>query len=155
MFASSRDGMQGILRPMSQANVELVRAMLDAWNEGGPDDLVAFMADEHEWHEVDGRPEAAGPPTRRGRDAMHSSLSALFDAWESYRLEPEEVRDVDDDRVVAVVREAARGRTSGLEVESRWGYLITIREGLITRVEAYRDADRALEAAETATKEGA
>jgi ketosteroid isomerase-like protein len=51
--------------------------------------------------------------------------------------------------------EMARGRTSGLEVESRWGYLITVRDGLITRVEAYRDADRALEAAETATKEGA
>jgi ketosteroid isomerase-like protein len=140
---------------MSVANVELVKAMLDAWNEGGPDDLVRFMADEHEWHEVEGRPEAAGPPARRGKDTMHSSLSALFDAWETYRLAPEEVRDIGDDRVVAIVREVARGRSSGLEVESRWGYLITVRDGLITRVEAYRDAGRALEAAETATKEGA
>jgi hypothetical protein len=41
MFASSRDVMQGILRPMSRANVELVRDMLDAWNEGGLDDLAA------------------------------------------------------------------------------------------------------------------
>jgi ketosteroid isomerase-like protein len=138
---------------MSKANVELVKAMLDAWNHGGPDDIVRFMADEHEWHEVEGRPEAAGAPTVRGRDTMQTSLNALFDAWESYRLEPEEVRDVGGDRVVAIVREVARGRSSGLEVESRWGYLITVRDGLITRVEAYRDADRALEAAETATKE--
>ena len=127
--------------------MELVQAMLDAWNHGGPGDLVRFMADEHEWVEVEGRPESPAGPVRRGRDAMQSSLSALFDAWESYRLEPEQVAEVDGERVIAVVREVARGRTSGLEVASRWGYLITLREGQITRVEAYRDADKALEAA--------
>jgi ketosteroid isomerase-like protein len=132
---------------MSQAHVEHVRAMLAAWNEGGPEDLVRFMAEEHEWHEVEGRPETAGSPVVRGRDSMQSSLSALFDAWESYRLEPEEVRDVDGERVLAIVREVARGRTSGVEVQSRWGYLMTFRDGLIVRVEAYRDADRAVEAA--------
>jgi ketosteroid isomerase-like protein len=130
---------------VSQGNVELVRAMLDAWNDGGPEDLVGFMADEHEWVEVEGRPEAADP-ARRGRDAMQSSLNALFDAWETYRLEPEEVREVAGGRVLAVVREVARGRSSGVEVASRWGYLITVRDGEIVRVEAYRDADKALEA---------
>jgi ketosteroid isomerase-like protein len=74
----------------------------------------------------------------------------VFDAWESYCLEPEEVRDVDEERVLAIVREIARGRSSGLEVESRWGYLMTIRDGLVVRVEAYRDADRAVEAVEAA-----
>jgi ketosteroid isomerase-like protein len=77
----------------------------------------------------------------------------VFDAWESYRLEPEEVRDVDEERVLAIVREIARGRSSGLEVESRWGYLMTIRDGLVVRVEAYRDADRAVEAVEAAREE--
>ena len=73
-------------------------------------------------------------------------MNALFDAWESYRLEPEEVRQVDEDRVLALVREVARGRSSGVEVESRWGYVLTVRDGQIVRVEAYRDADRALQA---------
>jgi ketosteroid isomerase-like protein len=77
----------------------------------------------------------------------------VFDAWESYRLEPEEVRDVDEERVLAIVREIARSRSSGLEVESRWGYLMAIRDGLVVRVEAYRDADRAVEAVEAAREE--
>jgi ketosteroid isomerase-like protein len=127
--------------------------MLDAWNEGGPEDVVRFMAEEHEWVEVGGRPETPGAAVVRGRESMQTSLSGLFDAWESYRLEPEEVRDVDGERVLAIVREVARGRSSGLQMESRWGYLVTIREGLITRVEAYRNADRALEAAQTTPKE--
>jgi len=46
--------------------------------------------------------------------------------------------------VLAIVREVARGRTSGLEVESRWGYVITVRAGRIARVEAYRDPRQAL-----------
>ena len=126
--------------------------MLEAWNDGGPTDFVNFMADEHEWFEVEGRPESPSEP-KRGRDTMRSSLNTLFDAWESYRLEPEEVRELDGERVVAIVREVARGRSSGVEVQSRWGYLITVQSGLVTRVEAYRDADSALAAAETATEE--
>jgi ketosteroid isomerase-like protein len=145
MFASCDDGRRYVAC-VSQANVELVRAMLDSWNDGGPEDLVRFLAEEHEWLEVDGRPEAPAG-ARRGRDAAESSLSALFEAWGSYRLEPEEVRDVGEDRVVAIVREVARGRASGVEVASRWGYVITVRDEEIVRVAAYRDADKALEAA--------
>ena len=48
------------------------------------------------------------------------------------------------DRVVAAVWEVARGRASGVEVDGRWGYVITVEEGLIVRIEAYRDAGQAL-----------
>jgi ketosteroid isomerase-like protein len=51
------------------------------------------------------------------------------------------------DRVLAVVREVARGRSSGLEVDGRWGYLVTVEDGLIVRIEAYRDAGQALQVA--------
>jgi ketosteroid isomerase-like protein len=48
------------------------------------------------------------------------------------------------DRVLAVVREVARGRTSGVEIDGRWGYLITVENGEMVRVEAYRDPAEAL-----------
>jgi ketosteroid isomerase-like protein len=78
----------------------------------------------------------AGPPAREPR--------VLFEAWESYHLEVERIHDLGD-RVVAVVREVARGRASGVEVDGRWGYVITVEEGLIVRIEAYRDAAQALQ----------
>jgi ketosteroid isomerase-like protein len=34
-----------------------------------------------------------------------------------------------------------------VEVDSRWGYVLTVERGQIVRVEAYRDADRALQVA--------
>ena len=132
---------------MSQENVEVVRAVFDAWNRGGLADMAPLLAEDVEWLEVMGRPEAPGV-AQRGRSRLESSLESLFDAWEQYRLEPQEVRECGDDRVVAVVREVARGRESKLEVASDWGYLVTVRGRKVTRVEAYRDPAQALEAAE-------
>jgi ketosteroid isomerase-like protein len=97
------------------------------------------------WLEVAGRPEGA-PVERHGRDRMRRSLESLFDAWESYHLEVERIEDVGD-RILAVVREVARGRASGMEIDSRWGYLITVEGGMIVRIEAYRDAAMALQVA--------
>jgi ketosteroid isomerase-like protein len=75
---------------------------------------------------------------------LRESLRSLFDAWESYHLEAERIHDLGD-RVVAIVRETARGRASGLQIDGRWGYVLTVEDGLIVRVEAYRDADHALQ----------
>jgi ketosteroid isomerase-like protein len=131
---------------MSRENVELVRAAIDAWNGGDLEDFVSHAAEGVEWLEVEGRPEVEGAELR-GRDEVQSGFESLLESWQTYRLELEQIRDAGDDRVVAVVREVARGRTSGAEIASRWGYILTIRDRKIARVEAYRDPERAFEAA--------
>ena len=132
---------------MSEENVDLVKATFDAWNDGKLEDVLPFVVEDIEWLEVEGRPEAGVEGEVQGRNAVRSMLESLFDAWESYRLEPEEIRDLGGDRVFAVLREVARGLTSGAEVASRWGYIVTIRDGKLARVEAYRNPERAVEAA--------
>jgi ketosteroid isomerase-like protein len=130
---------------MPRANVDLVRALFDAWNSSDLESVAPLISEEIEWLEVDGVPDAPGV-ARRGREAMFAGLDALFETWQQYRLEPQEVRDVAAGRVVAVVREVARGRASGVEVASEWGYVMTIRDGKLARVEAYRNPAAALEA---------
>jgi ketosteroid isomerase-like protein len=103
------------------------------------------MAEDLEWLEVEGAPDAK-PSERRGREEVMSSLESLFEAWERYRLKPQEIRDAGEDRVLAVVKEIARGRASGIEVASDWGYVMTVRDGRVARVEAYRDPAKALAA---------
>jgi uncharacterized protein len=133
------------VRHVSQENIELVRSAFDAWNRGDVEAFADHMVEDVAWLEVSGRPEG-GVSERRGRNRLRHSLESLFEAWESYRLEVERIAGVGN-RVVAVVREVARGRASGLEVDSRWGYLITVDGGQIVRVEAYRDAAEALHVA--------
>jgi uncharacterized protein len=138
---------------VSRENVELVRSAFDAWNRGEIEGFTENAAEDIEWVEVSGRPE--GPPGGGvGRERLRRSLGTLFDAFESYRVDVERIHDLGD-RVVAIVREVARGRASGLEIDSRWGYLITVEEGEMVRVEAYRDADLALEAAGLGESDGA
>ena len=127
------------------SNLDLVRSAFDAWNRGDIEAFADHAAEDVAWLEVSGRPEG-GTSERLGRDRMRKSLESLFEAWESYRLEPEQIHDLGD-RVLAVVRERARGRTSGVEVDSLWGYLITVEAGQIRRIEAYRDAGQAFEIA--------
>jgi uncharacterized protein len=123
---------------------ELVESAFEAWNRGDIDAFAGHTAEDVAWLEVSGRPEGGGDGERLGRGRLRESLKSLFDAWESYHLEAERIEDLGD-RVVAIVRETARGRASGVEVDGRWGYVLTVKDGQIVRVEAYRDADRALE----------
>ncbi len=53
-------------------------------------------------------------------------VTRVFEAWNEYRLEPEEVRAVGKDRVVAVLREVARGRASGIDVASRGALFVRV-----------------------------
>jgi uncharacterized protein len=130
---------------MSLQNVDLVRSAFEAWNSGDLDKFADHAAEDVAWLEVTGRPD--GPATERcGRDRMREGLGSLFDAFDSYVLHLEELHDLGD-RVVAIVREVARGRSSGVEIDGRWGYLITVENGEMARIEAYREAALALEAA--------
>jgi ketosteroid isomerase-like protein len=128
---------------MAQSDVEIVRAAFDAWNTEGIDAFARFVADDIEWIEVGGRLDR---PRSMGWETLRVGLESLYETWEYYRLEPEALREADG-RVVAVLREVARGRTSGVEVEGEWGYVITLRDGRIAHVDAYRDPRQALEAA--------
>ena len=127
----------------SRERIELVESAFEAWNRGDLDGFAEHVSEDVAWLEVSGRPEGGGDTELVGRDRMRNSLRSLFDAWESYHLEAERLEDLGD-RVVAIVRETARGRASGVEVDSRWGYVLTVADGQIVRVEAYRDAGRAL-----------
>jgi ketosteroid isomerase-like protein len=131
---------------MSAENVELVRAAFNAWNVEGPAALMDRAVDDVVWLEVSGWLESQGQEVR-GREVLLANLHTLFDAWDTYRLELEEIHDAGE-RVVAIVRERGRGRASGVGLDSLWGYVITVADGKLARIEAYRDPAAALAAAD-------
>jgi hypothetical protein len=106
-------------------------------------------------------------PTGRGssRDAEFA-FSAMYpdgpiiwglEAWRSYadslpwgrslKLEPERFVDVDDERVLVLMRGTAEGESSGVRVERRTAHEITIRNGVVVRLKVYGNPKEALEAA--------
>src|SRR5262245_12992843 len=127
---------------MSQENVEIVRALLDALNRG---DWEAAMKDAVADGEFDWT-RALGPYRGTYRPhQMRQLIEEFLHTFESHRFEPEEFIDAGD-RVVVPFTGSLRGR-DGIEVEARNTWLFTIRNGKIERVCLYQERQEALEAA--------
>jgi ketosteroid isomerase-like protein len=125
------------------ANVDLVRSIWADWERG--DFTQAHWADpEMEFAFVGG----PSPGSGTGLAAMSRAMRGFLDPWAEYRAEAEEIRELDDNRVLTFSRPTAgRGKGSGLELERQWqrgANLFEIRGGRVTRLVNYWDRDRAL-----------
>jgi uncharacterized protein len=120
---------------MSQANVEIVRAIYDAWTANlSAKDLIA---DDLEYVNP---PYAVESGTRRGRRA----LARVRDVYPDFRVEPERFIDAGDD--VVVIGTARGTSASGVEAQWRQGYVWTLRDGKAIRLRWFNDPSEALEA---------
>jgi hypothetical protein len=128
---------------MSEQNVEVVRSVYDAWAR---DEILAPA------HLLDANIEYVNPTgaveegTRQGLAAFRQAVASVFDGWEAWHMEPDELRALGD-QVAVVLRYRARGRGSGVELEGRESALWTLRDGKVVRYEWFPDPHEALEAA--------
>jgi ketosteroid isomerase-like protein len=112
-----------------QQNVEIVRAIYAAWDRGevpGPADLLDDAI------EYVNPPDALEPGTRRGLGEFSAAVGRVFEGWESWKMQPEEMTAVGDE-VAVRVSYRARGRASGVEVEGRESALWTVKDGRAVR----------------------
>jgi ketosteroid isomerase-like protein len=86
------------------------------------------------------------PATCVGVDETNEWLAEWHDAFENWSIDVEEVFDTGD-QVVTVVRQRAKAKQGGPEVEMRFAQVWTFRDGLLARMEMYADRAEALEAA--------
>jgi ketosteroid isomerase-like protein len=125
---------------MPPENTDIVVRLIDAWNQR---DLEAALGEMHPECEV--RPVEA-TETLRGHDGVAAAFRDWFEAFEQFTIEPEDFI-AHGDRVLVPMRQRARGKGSGLEIEERFFQLFTVREGKIFRFEEYSeeaDARKAL-----------
>jgi ketosteroid isomerase-like protein len=135
---------------MSQENVEIVRRRyenfaatghsLTRWTQGMRETIAPdFVWDMSKFR---GWPEQQ---TYEGVEGASVFLRNWLEAWDDWELEVEALHDAGD-RVVAIVRQRGRSKTSGLLVDMAFGQVWTIRDGKSTRMEMYADPAEALEA---------
>ena len=127
---------------MSQANVEVVRSIVSAWERGD------FSSAE--WAHPDVEFIVADGPVRgswSGVPAMAEAWREALTAFDDLRTEVEEYRALDDERVLVLMRLSGRGRTSGLDVGDlvmKGVNLFHVRDGKVTRLVLYWDRERAV-----------
>ena len=129
---------------MSQQNVEIVRAANRAFEAGDVEVALAALDPDVEWHgTVGGMDEGR---VYRGRDAVAEGFTDYFAVWERMAMTAVEYIDAGGDDVVVFHHEVARGRESGVVVESDPATINTVRDGIIVRVRSFMDRAQALEA---------
>jgi len=87
------------------------------------------------------------PQHLRGLAEVIAFLEQYRERWIDLVEELLEVIDVPDDRVVAFVRQSARGRQSGVPIVIHFFVLHTIRDGKMRKIEYFRHRADALQAA--------
>jgi ketosteroid isomerase-like protein len=127
---------------VSEQDVELVRTVFDAINRR---DVQAVLDAYHPDADMSTlTSELVQGKSYRGHTGIREYFSSFADVWEELRLEPEEIHDLGDDRILVVGRWSSRGKESGADVESPAAWLFGIRDGQIVFSRAYRDAEEAL-----------
>jgi ketosteroid isomerase-like protein len=123
-------------------NLDLVRSIFAAW-EAGDYSSAEWAHPEIEYVMADG----PSPGRWRGLGGMAQGFRDIMDVWAEVRIDVDEYRELDGERVLVLLDRSGRGRASGLEIgqtRTKGAHLFHVRGGKVTRFVFYWDRDRAL-----------
>jgi ketosteroid isomerase-like protein len=126
----------------TSANLDLVRSLYAARGRGDYSS-DEWADDDLEYVIVDG----PTPGAWRGRSAVAQVVRDFLSAWENFRDEPEEFRELDAERVLVLHHFTGRGKASGLDVgqmSAKTASVFHLRNGKVQRIVVCFDRERAL-----------
>jgi len=135
---------------MSEENLEIARRLFDDFQAGvargdpGAWFESELVADDFEWilsEPLDGR------TVWRGRDGFMQFMNNWTEQFDDWSIRVERWIDAGEDRTVALTRQSATGRGSGVPVELNLGMVWEWEAGRVARTRAYLSHAEALEAA--------
>jgi ketosteroid isomerase-like protein len=122
------------------ANADLVRSIYARWQRGDFSS-VQWAHPQIEFEFADG-PE---PGRWTGIEQMSARYAGWLRGWKDFRAEAERYFTPDERRVLVFVRNTARGRASGLELDMRSvANFFEVDRGKVVRLVLYWDRERAL-----------
>jgi ketosteroid isomerase-like protein len=128
---------------MPQANIDVVRAVFEAWNRRDFDTAVSHTAHDVELHFIGGFSDVMGTKWT-GREGMRRFWREWLGTLGG-RLTLERALEAGDQIVVFGTMHTV-GDTSGVPSSIRFGQVWSFREGKVFRIDGYYDPHAALEA---------
>jgi ketosteroid isomerase-like protein len=129
---------------MSQENVERLRVAHEAFLAGKSEFGGELLDPEIEW-DASESPVLDNSGVYRGTEGVRQYWREWLAAWETVKFEYELIGA--GDRVVALIDQRMRGRSTGIEVPmGKYAQVYTFRDGLIVHWKLYASQSDALEA---------
>jgi ketosteroid isomerase-like protein len=122
-------------------NLDLARSIYEAWGRGDFSSL-AWAEPEVEYVIVDG----VEPGSCKGRAEMAATMHNILSTFDNPRIEGDEYRELEEDRVLVLNHLSGRGKTSGIDIggmQRNGAAVLHIRGGKVTRYVSYNDRARA------------
>ncbi len=130
------------LVPMSAANLDVVRSIYEATGRG--DFSAADWADpDIELELVDG----PSPGRWVGIAGLAEAFSSILSAWDRFRIEADEIRELDAERVLALDRYEGTAKTSGVQladVQAQGATLFHVQHSKVTKIVIYWERETGL-----------
>jgi ketosteroid isomerase-like protein len=120
-------------------NLDLVRSIYATWGRG--DFSSTEWADPGIQFEIVGGPD---PGRWTGVVGMTRGWRQWLGAWDDYKAEADEYRELDGELVLVFGRMKGRGKSSGVDVETEFGNLLDLRDGKVVRLCLYSNCEQAL-----------
>jgi hypothetical protein len=127
--------------PVVPSNLDLVRSICEAW-ERGDFHLVEWAHPEMEYVMVDG----PSPGSHKGLAEVAKAERQFLSPFLDYRLDAQEYRELDADRILVLTESAGRGKASGVDfgaLRARAAVLFEISAGQVTKLVVYFSRERA------------
>jgi ketosteroid isomerase-like protein len=129
---------------MSEANVEIVRRVLQRLAD---QDIDGALEDVDPQATLDwSNSEALDSGVYIGHAGWRVFMEARDEALDRRRFDSPELLSAAPDTVVLIARVMERGRTSGIEVESRGAAVWRLSAGRVVSMKIYQSSDDALKA---------
>jgi ketosteroid isomerase-like protein len=126
---------------MPPSNIEVVRAVVAAFNRGDIDAALDMCTPdiEFDWSRrmLDGE-------VMNGREEVVRFMQGALEIFDEIHIPSEELTDLGDDLVLLYGTARFKGRASGLDVEASAANLWTVRDGKVARFRFYQTKEDAL-----------
>jgi ketosteroid isomerase-like protein len=125
---------------VSQSDLELAGALYAAFARRDVASVTTLLDPEIELETPEGTPEQG---LYTGHQAVLRHLAELVEPFKDIHMETRELIDAGE-RVLVVLQAFGRGRESGLEIDTEFFHVLTVRNGRIARLQAFFSREDAM-----------
>jgi ketosteroid isomerase-like protein len=132
---------------MDKQRVDLIDRFYEAFSRRDVDTVLDLCHDDIEIYKDPDVVEMVSALTPRGRERVAQYLRGWLASWDMYQPSVSDLREAEDDAVVALIDVRARGVGSQFDIEEEIADVLTFRDGRIVRLRLHVTREEALRTA--------
>jgi ketosteroid isomerase-like protein len=132
---------------MDKQRVDLIDRFYEAFSRRDVDTVLDLCHDDIEIYKDPDVVEMVSALTPRGRERVAQYLRGWLASWDMYQPSVSDLREAEDDAVVALIDVRARGVGSQFDIEEEIADVLTFRDDRLVRLRLHVTREEALRAA--------